>query len=193
MWRHRQETGAGPFLEAVVAMIKRGVSWLICGLVMGAVACASAPMVDVQEQAVTLEQIEVGGQSALNTDGMEFRLITGAAQLGRIYGEIHGSETPQPSPPAVDFQHELVLAAFLGQRPTAGFGIALGPARYVIEDDGPWLQVTVTTRRPPPGAITAQVITSPYCLVSVSRGEYRRVRFVAAGNEDEVLAELRLD
>lgn len=176
-----------------MARIERGLALLVGGLLMGAVACASAPMEDVQEQPVAMEQIEVGGQSAVETDGMAFRLITDAREFAQIYGEIHGGETPRPAPPAINFKHSLVLAAFLGQRPTAGYGIALGPARHVVEDDGPWLQVTVTTRRPPPGAVTAQVITSPYCLVSVARGEYRRVRFVAADDDEKVLGELQLD
>jgi PrcB C-terminal len=174
-----------------VATIRYGMAWLIGTVVMCAVACASAPMEDIQAQTVDVEPIEVGGQSAVEGHDMRFRIIADAAELAHTYGEIHGGQTPQPSPPAVDFRHSLILAAFLGQRPTAGYGIELGPARHTVEDSGPWLEVTVTTRRPPPGAITAQVITSPYCLVRVPRGEYRRVRFLAAN--DEVLAELRLD
>jgi hypothetical protein len=180
-------------MEAVVVTIRQGIAWLIGGLVMGAVACASAPMDDIRTQSVDVQQIEVGGQSAVETDSMRFRVIADAADLARTYAEIHGHEMPPPSPPAVDFKHSLVLAAFLGQKPTAGYGITLGPARHVVEDEGPWLVVSVTTRRPPPGALTAQVITSPYCLARVPRGEYRRVRFVAASDEDNVLAELRLD
>jgi len=140
-----------------------------------------------------VEQIEVGGQSAVEGEGMRFRIIADPAEFARTYAEIHGGETPKPSPPTIDFAHSVVLVAFLGQRPTAGYGIKLGPAEHVVEDDGPWLQVAVTTRRPPPDAITAQVITSPYCLVGVARGEYRRVRFVAATDTHEVLAELRLE
>jgi hypothetical protein len=174
-------------------MMGRWMVWVIGGLLMGAVACASAPMEDLRVQSVDIEQIEVGGQSAVPADRIAFRVIADATGLARIYGEIHGHEIPPPSPPAVDFKHSLVLAAFLGQRPTAGYGIALGPARHVVEDDGPWLEVAVTTRQPPPGAVTAQVITSPYCLARVARGEYRRVRFVAANDSDEVIAELRLD
>lgn|GEM_PF-1181744 len=176
-----------------MARIERGMAWLIGGFVMCAVACASAPMEDIQEQPLGMEQIEVGGQSAVEGDGMRFRIIADPAEFARVYAEIHGGETPQPSPPAIDFARSVVLAAFLGQRPTAGYGIKLGPVDHVVDDRGPWLQVTVTTRRPPAGAITAQVITSPYCLVRVARGEYRRVRFVAANDEDKVLGELRLD
>jgi len=176
-----------------VARIERGMAWLIGGLVMCAIACASAPMEDVLEQPLAMEQIEVGGQSAAEGDGLQFRIIADPEEFARVYAEIHGGETPQPSPPTIDFAHSVVLAAFLGQRPSAGYGIRLGPAEHVVDDRGPWLQVTVTTRRPPPGAITAQVITSPYCLVRVARGEYRRVRFVSADNTDEVLTELRLD
>ncbi len=46
--------------------------------------------------------------------------------------------------------------------------------------EGATVVVRVQERRPPAGAITAQVITSPYCLARLHRGGWSRVRFVDA-------------
>ena len=172
-------------------VIRRGMAWWIGGGVMCAAACASAPLAGDLPRPVTIERVEVGGQSGVVGEAAGFRLVTAVADFARLYGEIHAGTLPEPTVPAVDFDHFVVLAAFLGEQRSAGYGVDLGPAQVVAGDGGPWLEVTVTTRQPPPGAITAQVITSPYSLVRVPVGEWRKVRFRLATGER--LAELHLD
>jgi hypothetical protein len=57
------------------------------------------------------------------------------------------------------FKTSAVVAAFLGQRSTAGFGISI-----TTSSDG---KLRIAETRPPNGAMLAQVITSPYKIVSV--------------------------
>ncbi|MFN3649898.1 MAG: protease complex subunit PrcB family protein [Armatimonadota bacterium] len=72
---------------------------------------------------------------------------------------------PPPAPPAVDFSREMVLAAFAGQKNTAGYTIEITGAR---EEKGK-LVVTVVETTPPPGAIAAQILTYPYHYVAVKK------------------------
>src|SRR5262245_15201017 len=74
----------------------------------------------------------------------------------------HATSRPRP---AVDFSSEMVVGVFLGMRPTAGFGVEI--VGYRAADGG----VVVQYREggPPRGAITAQVLTSPFHLVVVPR------------------------
>jgi len=67
--------------------------------------------------------------------------------------------------PPVDFSKEMVAAVFLGSRPTGGFEVAITGAAV---RDGV-LVVTYRETPPPPGAITAQVLTSPYHIVAVAK------------------------
>lgn len=78
--------------------------------------------------------------------------------------------------PVVDFATSMVVGVFLGSRPTSGYRVEIGPirrerARVVVE---------YAERRPPPGAITLQVITTPFHIVRTERYdgpvEFRRVR-----------------
>jgi PrcB C-terminal len=82
--------------------------------------------------------------------------------------EAHAAQRPKP---AVDFSKEMVVGVFLGSRPTAGFSVQI---TRVSEEDGA-LVVEYRETRPRPDAITAQVLTSPFELVTVPQygGEVR--------------------
>jgi hypothetical protein len=68
-------------------------------------------------------------------------------------------------PPTVDFTQEMVVGVFLGTRPTAGYGVEVvrgiaAPAALIVE----YVEAV-----PARGAITAQVLTSPYHLAAVPK------------------------
>ena len=78
---------------------------------------------------------------------------------------------PDRQRPNVDFARDMVAGVFLGSRPSAGFAIDVVSAG----DEHGNLVVRYRETRPPPGAVTAQVITSAYCIVALPRrdGEVR--------------------
>ena len=67
--------------------------------------------------------------------------------------------------PTVDFSHAIVVGVFLGTRPTAGFSVRI---TAVTAKDGSAV-VEYVEGRPRPGGMTAQVLTSPFHLVTVPR------------------------
>lgn len=76
--------------------------------------------------------------------------------------------------PAVDFSREMILAVFMGSRPSAGFSTAI----VSTLDANGVLTVRYRETRPARDAVTAQVITAPYDIVAVpsSASEVRFVR-----------------
>jgi hypothetical protein len=79
-------------------------------------------------------------------------------------------------PPAIDLAGRMVAGVFLGVRPTAGYGVevrgtALENGVLVIE----WAET-----RPDPGAVVAQLLTSPFQIVALpTHGGAVRFRKVA--------------
>ena len=73
--------------------------------------------------------------------------------------------------PAVDFSREMVVAVFLGSRPTAGYGVEIVRA---VGNSGT-LVVEYVETAPSRDAITAQVLTAPYHLAAIPKhdGEVR--------------------
>jgi hypothetical protein len=65
--------------------------------------------------------------------------------------------------PVVDFARSVVVGVFLGSRATAGYEVTI---TAVKSQDGKTV-VEYVERRPDAGAIVAQVLTSPFHLVSI--------------------------
>lgn len=75
--------------------------------------------------------------------------------------------------PPVDFTARMVAAAFAGERPTPGYQVEIsGTGR-----DGAALTVAVEERRPRPGMMAAQMIVTPFHIVTLPRYD-GEVRFV---------------
>jgi uncharacterized membrane protein len=67
--------------------------------------------------------------------------------------------------PVVDFATQMVAAAFAGERPTPGYGVEILEPRR----DGASLVVTVNETHPPRGMLAAQMIVTPYHIVTLQR------------------------
>jgi hypothetical protein len=67
--------------------------------------------------------------------------------------------------PRVDFSRSMVIALFMGSRPTAGYTIQV--TRVEPSDHG----ITVFYRQaaPDPGAMVAQVLTAPFHIIQLDR------------------------
>lgn len=76
----------------------------------------------------------------------------------------HNGRTPAPP---VDFSASTVVGLFLGSRRTAGFEVEI----TALKKEGDVLVVEYVERTPRPGSFVAQIITSPFHLVSVARNE----------------------
>jgi hypothetical protein len=70
----------------------------------------------------------------------------------------------------VSFDQETVLLIAMGQRPTAGHGLALGASTASVRDGA--VTVPVIWQKPTSGAVTAQIVTSPCLLIAIGRGPY---------------------
>ena len=106
--------------------------------------------------AKTLEQ---GAQS--NVDEARQVAVRTEAEWARLWQE-HGRERTRP---AVDFSTNMVVGAFMGSRPTAGFRVEILSATPLQG------KLVVRYREIAPGrdAMAAQIITSAYHLVVVPK------------------------
>ncbi|HEX2061789.1 MAG TPA: protease complex subunit PrcB family protein, partial [Thermoanaerobaculia bacterium] len=83
--------------------------------------------------------------------------------------------SPDQQPPAVDFATESAVFILGGQRPTGGYSVVVNGAAL----EGETLVVDAIVEGPPAGAITTQVITSPYAVIAVKSRAFRNVRWSA--------------
>lgn len=82
---------------------------------------------------------------------------------------------PDTRAPEVNFATHMVAAVFAGERPSPGFEVEITGARL----DGTDLEIAVEERSPGPGVMAAQMIVTPFHIVSLPRHE-GGVRFADA-------------
>jgi PrcB C-terminal len=140
-------------------------------LLFTTVACAKQP------ETLHLQVIEREIQSGETNETMHFMVISDAQQFDEVYDEIHAVDFQKPPRPEIDFDRQRVLIAFMGQKSTAGYEINFAPTVLHQADT---LTIAVETQSLAPGAIAAQVITSPYVMAVVEKGAYTQVKFVDA-------------
>ena len=113
-------------------------------------SAASADMVTVAKG--TLSGVELARQVVVGTD----------AEWRSLWQE----HAPEQQVPTVDFTRRTVLAVFLGSRNTAGYSVTISAVEKAGTDG---VRVRYRETRPGPDQVLAQIITSPFHIVSVPR------------------------
>jgi hypothetical protein len=118
---------------------------------------APRPYIPIITTMPTMKTIDKGDHS--NMDEAKHAEVKTESAWKQLWQQ-HSPDRPRP---AVDFTKEMVVAVFLGSRPTAGYRVEIASA---TETNGA-LVVRYREAAPPRGMMTAQVITSPYHIVTV--------------------------
>jgi len=133
---------------------------MIAVLVAAAILQASLPMHPIEHGLNS--DIDARRQVAVRTAG----------EWSTLWAQ-HAGERPKP---AVDFSKDMLVAVFMGSRPTAGFTVDITGVR----EEGATLVVSYRETRPSPDSVAAQVLTSPFHIVAVPRGATTEVKFERA-------------
>lgn len=78
----------------------------------------------------------------------------------KVWKVVHKTVTPKPQLPPVDFEKQVVLAVFMGEKSTGGYEIKITS----IKETDQALVVSVRATSPPADSFTTQALTQPYDL-----------------------------
>jgi len=126
---------------------------------VGSCLVALCLMVGLAHAQGTVRTIEKGAQSNVD-DALKASARTDA-EWAALWKKHNGAKPA----PKIDFSKEMVVAVFMGSRPTAGFAVEIVSA---AERNGK-LVVSYRETLPGPGTVSAQVLTAPYHLAAVPR------------------------
>jgi hypothetical protein len=74
-------------------------------------------------------------------------------------------DSSSPPLPAIDFDKEIVVGLFLGDKPTGGYDMQI--SRVEHSNDG--LTIYYREKTPPPGGMVTQALTQPFHIVRIIR------------------------
>jgi hypothetical protein len=122
-----------------------------------AIGCAASP---TAPDAI-FRPVASGPFSAATSRGV--RVVLDAPSWTQLLTQLVPSATPAP----VDFGGEVVLLAFAGDRPSAGYRVSI--ERVVLRDRR--FEMTIVEETPHPSCVVATVVTRPFAAVAVSRSD----------------------
>lgn len=142
---------------------------VVTGIAAVLVSCSVASTAMGQTSPAELVTVAQGAMS--NIEEPRQVVVRTAAEWQALWKE----HDAQRAVPPVDFAQSIVVAVFLGTRPSAGFAVEIA----AVKGDGSRVVVEYRERRPARDAISAQVLTSPFHIVRLARVsgtiEFRRV------------------
>ena len=99
----------------------------------------------------------------------KFLVIKNETEWKTVWQNHVQPNVPAKELPRLDFDKEMVVAVFLGEKPTGGYKVAI----TAMEEDQGKGQLRVVTResKPPTGSMTIQAMTQPYHIVRVKKSD----------------------
>ena len=166
----------------------RGLSTF--GLVLMLYACPAASGANASNAILSAKVLASGQQCLPAPESWTATWIESKKTLHRFISRCRAARLGVTSAtiPGVDFDRYRVLALEMGQQSSSGYGFDLKRVTAVMESQT--AVVGITCHHPPPGAITAQVLTSPWILIRLPIGPYHRIRMVDQNNRQ--LAQITL-
>lgn len=86
-------------------------------------------------------------------------------QWREVWKRVYSLRLPKPELPEIDFQKDMVIAVFMGERTSVGYSIEITEITKRDEE----ILVSVEEKEPPSESIRAMALTQPYHIVVVRR------------------------
>jgi len=130
-----------------------------------------------------------GSQSAGSGNGPSAEWVRSRDALERVFadaGSLQLSASESDQAPDVDLAAYRVLLVRMGRKPTAGYAVRCLTERSGLTNGT--AVITLEWAEPPPDRLNAQVVTSPFVLLKITKAGYSRVKLV--DQDDRTLFEL---
>ncbi len=148
---------------------------IICLVLAG---CSVGAGTSAAFQSLVAQQLFSGQQCGGSEETVVARWIDEGLAYQELTGIIHGAVLGKPNKtlPKVDFASHGVLMVSMGRQSTTGYFLSL--AKNEVKVSNEIATVNLTWQELQPGAMAAQMITSPCVLISLPKADFSKVRIV---------------
>jgi len=118
-------------------------------------------------EALTMKTIAKGSFSGITTATEE--VVKDKADWEKTWAQHNRDKKVEGKAPEIDFTHEMLIVATLGQQRTGGYAIEI----VKVEPVDKRLKIWIRRKAPLPGAMLIQTLTAPFHFVSVPKSDLR--------------------
>lgn len=128
-------------------------------------ACSAENMSAVER--LSFVNLDKGFRSGLRE--RKFAVIKTANEWKELWSSHMSGSIPPKALPSVDFQTEMIVAVFSGEKMTGGYGVEITKIEEARQKRV--LTVTIRDSKPPADAIVTQALTQPFHIVKLEKVE----------------------
>ncbi|MGQ9630068.1 MAG: protease complex subunit PrcB family protein [bacterium] len=139
----------------------RGVIGILAIAIIGSIAFAAGESRILSDVEVIGKGFQSGYTEAANL------VIKDEEEWKAIWEKVATPTLPKPEIPKVDFEKNMLIAVFMGQKSTGGYSVEVVGVEYRSDE----VVVHIKETSPKPGAIVTQSLTQPFFIVQVPRSE----------------------
>lgn len=146
-----------------------GAAVALSVVILAACRSSAAPDDALPRDIMGFEDLGQGVTSGVMAGGLH--VLRDRDSFEELWREHMKLNLPVPSPPEIDFEVSMVVAAFAGQKPTGGYSLRIEEVARIPASDASPSQIIVRTSEtvPDEGAAVTQMLTSPFHMVRVAR------------------------
>ena len=126
-------------------------------------SCSAAPPAGIQT--VSYTTIDQGFQSGVRE--RKSLVIESAEEWKNLLQNHRMPHDSVKSGAPINFDREMVVAVFMGEKPSGGYGIAI--TGIAADYEKQQLRITIRERNPPPDVVSTQALTQPYHIIKLAK------------------------
>ena len=153
-------------MKAVAAVVLSGVIAMFSGNATGAEQDTKSEQTkegEIKEVIVNYDIIQSGTYSG-KKDAVA-QVIQDRVEWEKLWKQHVSVLVPQPPLPDVDFESEVVVAIFAGEKKSGGYAVMIKKATIEAND----VVIRYKLTEPQPNSFTLQVITQPFVLLKMDK------------------------
>jgi len=120
---------------------------------------------------ITFQTVSKGSRSGVR-DSRQM-VLRGQAEWHALWAQHVSTDALPAPPPPIDFARGLVVAVFLGDKPTGGYDVTISRAQRGHDS----VVIYFRERVPAPGALVTQSLTQPFHVVQINTDVNSMVTF----------------
>jgi hypothetical protein len=126
-------------------------------------ATATASVTAREAASISISEIAKGQQCGITTQ--RFEVIRDSSSFTKLWRSHSDGFSPAPEQPVVDFDQNMVIAAFLGERNSGGHSIEITGVAELADS----IAVNVKGTLPGAGCMLTMAVTQPYHVVTIPK------------------------
>jgi PrcB C-terminal len=130
------------------------------------ITASSAANMRAVEQ-ISFVNIDKGFRSGVRE--RKFVVIETVNEWSELWNSHVSGSIPPKAPPSIDFQTEMIVAVFSGEKMTGGYDVEIIKIEEAHQTHV--LSVTIRDSKPPPDALVSQALTQPFHIVKLKKVE----------------------